>query len=250
MQATIILAAGELTVQPNALLPSGTWFTNSFVFTVIVTVLIIIAARSATRKMELVPTGPQNLVEALVEILYNTFEMIVGRHMLSKVFPVLATLFIFICAANWFGLVPGVGTIGFGKPGPGFLSLSEIDTPIFRPANADLNMTLGMALTFMILWLVWTLRDVGHIRFCQRDFRAEGRHQRVPGDRVNADIFLCWTYRDPFDSAPAGLTVASTFWQYFRRRDPAAHDDKLGHFVTAAFELGHDDPFPAPVLFS
>jgi len=174
MQATIILAAGELTVQPNALLPTGTWFTNSFVFTVIVTVLIVLAARSATRKMELVPTGRQNMVEALVEILYNTFEMIVGRHMLSKVFPVLATLFIFICAANWFGLVPGVGTIGFGKPGPGFLSLSEIDTPVFRPANADLNMTLGMALTFMILWLVWTLRDVGPFGFAKEIFGPKG----------------------------------------------------------------------------
>src|SRR5258708_2777313 len=173
MQATNILAAGELTVQPNALLPSGTWFTNSFVFTVIVTVLIIIAARRATRKMELVPTGPQNLVEALVEILYNTFEMIVGRHMVSRVFLVLATLFIFICAANWFGLVPGVGTMGFGKPGPGFLSLSEIDTPIFRPANADLNMALGMALTFMMLWLGSSLRAVGPFRFAKALFGAK-----------------------------------------------------------------------------
>src|SRR5258708_19428737 len=83
--------------------------------------------------------------------------MIVGRHMLSKVFPVLATLFIFICAANWFGLVPGVGTIGFGKPGPGFLSLSEIDKPIFRPPNAALKMTLGMALTFIFFCLLCTL---------------------------------------------------------------------------------------------
>jgi F-type H+-transporting ATPase subunit a len=124
--------------------------------------------------MELVPTGSQNLVEALVEILYNTFEMIVGRHMISKVFPVLATLFIFICAANWFGLVPGVGTIGFGKPGPGLLSLSEIDKPIFRPANADLNMTLGMAVTFMILWLVWTLRDVGLFGFAKEIFGPKG----------------------------------------------------------------------------
>src|SRR5258707_11502019 len=174
MQATIILAAGELTVQPNPLLPTGTWFTNSFVCTVMVTVLMVIAARRATRKMELVPTGRQNMVEALVEILYNTFEMIVGRHMLSKVFPVLATLFIFICAANWFGLVPGVGTIGFGKPGPGFLSLSEIDKPIFRPANADLNMTLGMALTFMILWLGGARPGGGPLGFFQEIFWASG----------------------------------------------------------------------------
>jgi F-type H+-transporting ATPase subunit a len=170
MQAIIILAAGEISVQPNSLWPSQSWFTNSFVFTVIVTILIIVAARAATRRMDLVPSGAQNLIEALVETLHATFENIVGRHMIAKVFPVIATLFIFICAANWFGLVPGVGTIGFGKPGPGFLSLSEIDHPLFRPANADLNMTLGMAVMFMILWLVWTLRDVGLLGFIKENF--------------------------------------------------------------------------------
>jgi F-type H+-transporting ATPase subunit a len=174
MQATTILAAGEITVQPNSLWPSQTWFTNSFVFTVIVTALIVVVARAATRKMDLVPRGAQNLIEALVETLYTTFENIVGRRMISTVFPVIATLFIFICAANWLGLVPGVGTIGWGKPGPGLLSLSEINAPLFRPADADLNMTLGMALTFMILWLIWTLRDVGVFGFAKEIFGPKG----------------------------------------------------------------------------
>jgi F-type H+-transporting ATPase subunit a len=174
MQATIILAAGEITVQPNRLLPSLGWFTNSFVFTVIVTGLIVIAARAATRRMELVPKGRQNFIEALVETLYSTFENIVGRRMITKVFPVIATLFIFICAANWFGLVPGVGTIGWGKPGPGFWSLSEIDRPLLRPADADLNMTLGMAVMFMILWLIWTLRDVGLLGLIKEIFGPKG----------------------------------------------------------------------------
>lgn len=175
MQATIIVAAGEITVQPNSLLPSLGWFTNSFVFTVIVTGLIIIVARSATRKMNLVPTGAQNFIEALVETLYDTFENIVGRHMIAKVFPVIATLFIFICAANWIGLVPGVGTIGWGKPGPGLFSLTEIDRPLLRPADADLNMTLGMAIMFMILWLYWTLRDVGLLGFLKENFAPKGQ---------------------------------------------------------------------------
>jgi F-type H+-transporting ATPase subunit a len=175
MQATIIVAAGEITVQPNRLLPSLGWFTNSFVFTVIVTVLIIIVARAATRKMNLVPTGAQNFIEALVETLYATFENIVGRHMITKVFPVIATLFIFICAANWIGLVPGVGTIGWGKPGPGLVSLAEIDRPLLRPADADLNMTLGMAVMFMILWLFWTLRDVGLLGFLKENFAPKGQ---------------------------------------------------------------------------
>ena len=175
MQATIIIAAGEITVQPNRLLPSLGWLTNSFVFTVIVTGLIIIVARSATRKMDLVPEGAQNFIEALVETLYDTFENIVGRHMITKVFPVIATLFIFICAANWIGLVPGVGTIGWGKPGPGLFSLTEIDRPLLRPADADLNMTLGMAIMFMILWLFWTLRDVGLLGFLNENFAPKGQ---------------------------------------------------------------------------
>ena len=175
MQATILLAAGEITVQPNRLLPSIGWFTNSFVFTVIVTGLIVIVARAATRKMDLVPSGGQNFIEALVETLYTTFENIVGRHMIKKVFPVIATLFIFICAANWIGLVPGVGTIGWGKPGPGLWSLTEIDRPLLRPSDADLNMTLGMAVMFMILWLYWTLRDVGLLGFLKENFAPKGQ---------------------------------------------------------------------------
>jgi F-type H+-transporting ATPase subunit a len=174
MQATILLAAGEITVQPNRLLPSIGWLTNSFVFTVIVTGLIVIVARAATRKMDLIPRGAQNFIEALVETLYTTFENIVGRHMITKVFPVIATLFIFICAANWIGLVPGVGTIGWGKPGPGLWSLAVIDRPLLRPSDADLNMTLGMAIMFMILWLFWTLRDVGLLGFIKENFAPKG----------------------------------------------------------------------------
>jgi len=155
-------------------LPSLGWLTNSFVFTVILTVLIVIGARAATRRMDLVPTGAQNFIEALVETLYATFENIVGRHMITKVFPVIATLFIFICAANWIGLVPGVGTIGWGKPGPGLWSLSEIDRPLLRPSDADLNMTLGMAVMFMILWLIRTLRDVGLLGFLKENFAPKG----------------------------------------------------------------------------
>jgi F-type H+-transporting ATPase subunit a len=174
MQVWTLIAAEELSVNANPLSPLGTWFTNSFVFTVIVTGLIIWVSRWATRNMQLVPSGPQNLFELIVETLYNTFEGIVGRHMISKVFPLLATLFIFILAANWIGLFPGIGTIGFGKPGPGFLSLSEVDAPLLRPANADLNMTLGMALLFMGLWVVWTIQEVGVIGFLKEQFAPKG----------------------------------------------------------------------------
>jgi F-type H+-transporting ATPase subunit a len=174
MQAPILIAAEELLPKSTSLSPLGSWFTDSFVFTVIITVLIILVCRWATRNMQMVPSGPQNLFETLVEALYNTFGGIVGRHMIPKVFPLLATLFIFILASNWFGLVPGVGTIGFGKPGGGLLALSELDSPLLRPANADLNMTLGMALFFMGWWVVWTIQEVGVIGFLEHNFAPKG----------------------------------------------------------------------------
>ena len=41
-----------------------------------------------------------------------------GKHMVSRAFSLLATLFIFILFANWFSLLPGVGSIGWGHDVP------------------------------------------------------------------------------------------------------------------------------------
>jgi F-type H+-transporting ATPase subunit a len=174
MEPTYLLAAGELTVTANPLSQHASWFTNSMLVTVIVTVLVVIWARRSTAKMTLIPNGIQNLFEAVVETLYVTFEGIVGKHMIPKVFSLIATLFVFILTANWFGLVPGVGTIGFGEPGPGPLGLSEVSRPLLRPANADLNMTLGMAMFFMAWWLFWTIQEVGVIGFLKHIFAPKG----------------------------------------------------------------------------
>jgi F-type H+-transporting ATPase subunit a len=160
MELTYLLAAGELTVTANSLSQNASWFTNSMLVTVIVTVLVVIWARRSTAKMSLIPNGIQNLFEAVVETLYVTFEGIVGKHMIPKVFSLIATLFVFILTANWFGLVP--------------LGLKEVARPLLRPANADLNMTLGMALFFMAWWLFWTIQEVGVIGFLKHIFAPKG----------------------------------------------------------------------------
>ena len=74
----------------------------------------------ATKTMQLVPGATQNTFEAVVEFLYDMLEGIVGKHMVGRVFSLLATLFIFILVANWFGLLPGVGSIGWGHDVPGY----------------------------------------------------------------------------------------------------------------------------------
>jgi F-type H+-transporting ATPase subunit a len=174
MELAQILAAEQLTVTANPLFPKAAWFTNSMLVTIIVTILVVVWARRSTRKMTLIPSGIQNTFEAVVETLYLTFEGVVGKHMIPKVFPLLATLFIFILTANWFGLIPGVGSIGFGEPSGIPLVLKEVTQPLLRPSNADLNMTLGMALYFMGWWTVWTVQEVGVIGFLKENFAPKG----------------------------------------------------------------------------
>ncbi len=139
------------------------YLTNSILVSFIVVAIIVFLARRATRRMELVPGRSQNLFEAVIVILHEMLEGIVGKHMINRVFSLLATLFIFILVANWFGLFPGVGSIGWGEREPGILPLSvpHVEIPLLRPSTADLNMTLGMATVFMFLWLYWTLKEIG-----------------------------------------------------------------------------------------
>jgi F-type H+-transporting ATPase subunit a len=144
---------------PGDSVPFMAWLTNSIAVTAIVILVITLFARRATAQMKVVPEGRQNFFEALVETLYNLLEGIVGRHMIGKTFSFLASLFIFIITANWFGLLPGVGSIGWGEGG-GFFS-TNVTEPLLRPATADLNMTLGLAALAMVLWLVWSLQEVG-----------------------------------------------------------------------------------------
>jgi F-type H+-transporting ATPase subunit a len=138
--------------------PFGLPITNSMVVTWIVALGLILFARASTRRMTEIPGGAQNLLEWLVEGLYGLLESIIGRHLVERTFWFFATIFIFILACNWFGLIPGVGTIGWGHhTAHGF----TIDRPLFRAVNADLNMTLAMSLVFFACWIVWAFREVG-----------------------------------------------------------------------------------------
>ena len=149
------------------------WLTNSLIATFIVVATIVYLSRKATRRMELVPGASQNVFEAVIVLLYDMLEGIVGKHMVGRTFSLLATLFIFIVTANWFGLLPGVGSIGWGER-TGFLTVPVVDVPILRPTTADLNMTLGMATVFMVAWLFWTIKEVGVGGFIHHTFGVKG----------------------------------------------------------------------------
>lgn len=92
------------------------WLTNSVLTTLVVDLILILIAVSATSKMNLVPRGIQNVMEAIVEYLYGLAESVAGRAA-GTYFPWVATIFLFVVFSNWSGLIPGVGSIGFFHSG-------------------------------------------------------------------------------------------------------------------------------------
>jgi F-type H+-transporting ATPase subunit a len=149
----------------------GIPISNSMIVSWTVALGLIIFSQVATRRMKPVPDGIQNFGEWLVESLDGFLEGIIGRHLVDRTFWFFATIFIFILFANWISLFPGVGTIGWGhQTDHGF----KIDQPLFRGANADLNLTLAMALVFFACWLVWAIQEVGVRGFLKELFAPKG----------------------------------------------------------------------------
>jgi len=155
--------------------------TNSMLTMFLVMVGLVIFFATATRRMQRVPAGAQNVAEYIVETLLNLVEGTGGRRVGRRIFPLVATLFIFILTANYAGLLPGVGTIGIREHESGGHAAQVVqvasvdgsaaapatanaaeeeagqncafglqifcppDKPFLRAPNADLNMTIAMA---------------------------------------------------------------------------------------------------------
>ena len=163
----------HLSLKPIVLFEIGKLaVTNSMVVSWIVAAGIIVCAQLATRKITPVPKGLQNFWEWLVESLHNFLESIIGRDLVRRTFWFFATIFIFILFVNWFGLIPGVGTIGWGHYES--TGAFRIDRPLLRGGNADLNMTAAMAMIFFACWIVWAIQANGVGGFLMHIFGPKG----------------------------------------------------------------------------
>lgn len=176
--------------------------TNSMLTMFIVMGAILLVGWLLARKASLVPGRGQGAFEGIIEFLLNLVESTAGKRAGRRIFPLVGAIFIFIIVANYSGLLPGVGTIGFYEthaieegiqesdeevtiPDAGVvpdLTQDEAEdheettgdeaaalvddeahdgdehgeervlVPYFRSPNADLNMTLAMALlTFTVV---------------------------------------------------------------------------------------------------
>lgn len=130
--------------------------TNTLLVTWCTTLVLIGLAFLTTRKVALVPSGLQNLMEFVIETAYGTIEDL-AHSKAKNFFPYLMTFFLFIMTANWIGLLPGFGTIGFNEIEHG----KEVFVPLLRSVNADLNTTLALALISVVITHYFSVKYLG-----------------------------------------------------------------------------------------
>ena len=93
------------------------------------------------------------------EGLYNTVgQVIPSKKWTRRVAPLVITMFFFIAAQYWLGLLPVVGPVMVGH------------TPLFRGQNADLNMTFALAAVTIVMAQVYAARELGFVGNLKRYF--------------------------------------------------------------------------------
>jgi F-type H+-transporting ATPase subunit a len=117
--------------------------TNTILTMWIITVLLIVTLLLLTRKRDMIPGRAQNAIEALYDGLQG-FATSLGGPAARPYVPLFVTLFIYILASNWSGLLPFVG---------------RIET--FRAPTSDVNITIGLALVSFAIFHIEGVRALG-----------------------------------------------------------------------------------------
>jgi F-type H+-transporting ATPase subunit a len=125
---------GEFLGVPITATMLTTWLTMA----VLIGLAFLVKAKIAT-----VPGKLQSMFELIIGGVYDYMsEVLESKTMARKYFPVVMTIFLFVLALNWVGLLPGVTSIGLYEVHDGV----EHFTPLLYPAGTDLNITIAFAI--------------------------------------------------------------------------------------------------------
>ena len=140
----------------------GLPITNSLVMTFLVSAIIMVFAIIAGRSLKILPGRLQVVLEEGIGggIAYME-ETLENKRLAEKFFSLIASLFIFIIAANWLQFIPGVGSVGFFEGG----SEHSKFIPLLRASATDLNVTLALSLIVFIVIQVAGFRELGFLKY-------------------------------------------------------------------------------------
>jgi F-type H+-transporting ATPase subunit a len=141
-------------------------------------VLIAFALAVKSTGYKLVPGRFQTFVEMIIGGLFDFFESVVQDVKQTRMFfSLVATIFIFLVVGNWMGILPGVGSIFINEMHEGHM----MEIPVFRSMNADVNMTLAIALIAMISVQVFGIVALGFFGYGGKFFVPPWRTKGVEG---------------------------------------------------------------------
>jgi F-type H+-transporting ATPase subunit a len=148
----VINLTGEPLPEPPPLIQFSPTITSTIITMWIISILLIITLVLLTRKREAVPGRAQNAIEALYDGLQG-FGMSLGGPAAKRYIPLFVTLFVYILACNWSGLLPFVGRIEY-----------------FRAPTSDVNITIGLALVSFFIFHIEGVRTLGAGKYLSKFF--------------------------------------------------------------------------------
>lgn len=167
--------------------------TNTLLHTFIVDGILIATAVYLSKRITIIPKGLQTVVEPIIEMIYSLVQDIAPSKKAAKaIFPFIMTFFLFILVANFTGLLPGVGTIGFFTAKSNIerkhssaidktyastdkVSLNKTNSevkehtnhsdekfiPLLRGATSDINVTLALAVISVLSTHILSIKVTG-----------------------------------------------------------------------------------------
>lgn len=140
----------EISIAPDVLFYIGSFpMTNSLLWSLFISAFLIGMAFLVRFSLKTIPGTLQNCAEILLEEGFSFVRSVIGtEEKAKKVFPLFATMFLFILAANAFTYIPGQSAVTlYNEGGAG--------TPLFRAALADYSMVLVLTMiSVMIVQIV------------------------------------------------------------------------------------------------
>lgn len=126
--------------------------TNSYLTAMIVIICLLVVMFFISKRFTEKPDKIQSLLEIFFEGIYNFWVNIVGKHNLG-LFTFCLTFLIYIVVSNWFGLLPGFGSL--------FIIHGQEKVPLLRSTYSDLNMTLALAIISVVGTNIIALLSIG-----------------------------------------------------------------------------------------
>ena len=135
--------------------------TNTLLSCWAASILLVLLFVLGARKASLVPGRLQNFVEIVIEALLRFVEGTVGSGRSRMLFPVIASIFLFVVINAWIGLLPFYPALGLLYEGSGFVTDGKVEIHLLRPAGTDINMPLALALVSFVFVEYLGLRMLG-----------------------------------------------------------------------------------------